>query len=168
MNHLNIAPKEINSSFEQTALPANEIASLSAISEALNAPQAMLVDSEGNSIPIPPEVHSLLIRVVEAMQAGRAIHLTPIATTLTTGEAASFLGISRPTLVKLLEEGEIDYTKPNRHRYVLLTDLIEYKQKMKKKTRVILDSLSEDALSDSLYDVSAERVQDAIRKVRKG
>lgn len=168
MNHLNVAPVSPNSSFEQTSLPSDQIASLSAISEVLNAPQAMLVDGKGNSIPIPQEVHNVLIKIVEAMQARRAIHLTPIATTLTTGEAANFLGISRPTLVKLLEEGKIQYTKPNRHRYVLLTDLIEYKQKMKKKTSVILDSLSEEALTDRLHELSVGSMQEALRKPRKG
>lgn len=154
--------------YEQTSLPTSDVAALSAVGEALSAPQALLVDAEGNTVLIPSEVHDVLIQVVEAMQAGRAIHLTPITTKLTTGEAADFLGISRPTLVKLLENGKIPFTQPNRHRYVLLTDLLEYQKESKQNTRAILDTLSEEAFSDGLHEVSMETVRNALRKVRKG
>ncbi|WP_350355541.1 excisionase family DNA-binding protein [Mycobacterium malmoense] len=39
---------------------------------------------------------------------------------LSTQEAADMPGVSRPTSVKLLESGEIAFTKPGRHRRVQL------------------------------------------------
>lgn len=50
-----------------------------------------------------------------------AITVAPTHTVLTTSEAADLLGISRPTLVRLLEAGEIPYEQPGRHRRVRLT-----------------------------------------------
>jgi excisionase family DNA binding protein len=52
------------------------------------------------------------MRVVASMQAGKAITIAPLDQRLTTQEAANFLGISRPTLVKLLGQGEISYERP--------------------------------------------------------
>ena len=85
-----------------TIMPTQDGQTLDAVDRTLS-PQAKLVDAEGHTTPIPPEIHDILREVVEAMQAGRAIVLTPMTTRLTTGEAASYLGVSRPTLVKLLE-----------------------------------------------------------------
>jgi hypothetical protein len=47
----------------------------------------------------------VVVEVVEAMREGKVITLVPHAQRLTTQEAADFLGVSRPTLVKILEDG---------------------------------------------------------------
>ena len=67
-------------------------------------------------MPLPEEVYRVLVEVVEAMREGKAITLVPRTQRLTTQEAADFLGISRPTLVKFLEDGKIPYDQPGRHR----------------------------------------------------
>jgi len=38
---------------------------------------------------------------------------------------------SRPHLVKLLEEGKIQYTKVGKHRRIVFEDVVEYKKQMK-------------------------------------
>ena len=58
-------------------------------------------------MPLPEEVYRVVVEVVEAMREGKIITLVPRTQRLTTQEAADFLGISRPTLVKLLEDGKI-------------------------------------------------------------
>jgi len=70
---------------------------------------------------------------------------------LSTQEAADELGISRPTLVKLLESGEITFTKPGRHRRVQLTDLRDYQQRMRQRRRDELVAMTQEAAEDDAY-----------------
>lgn len=150
-----------------TVMPTQDGQTLNAVDRTLS-PQAKLVDAEGNTTSIPPEIHDILREVVEAMQADRAIVLTPMTTRLTTGEAASYLGVSRPTLVKLLEEGKIGYDRPNRHRYVLLRDLEEYARKQHEIAADALDSMIREADEAGLYDIEPKIFDEALAEVREG
>jgi excisionase family DNA binding protein len=47
---------------------------------------------------------------------------------LTTHEAADVLGVSRPTLIKLLEQERIPYETPHLHRRIRLVDLLAYQE----------------------------------------
>jgi len=89
--------------------PANMEAmlDLSRFLENVSEPAALL-GPDGQTVPIPMEAYKVLVKVVASMRAGKAITIAPLDQRLTTQEAANFLGISRPTLVKLLEQGEID------------------------------------------------------------
>jgi excisionase family DNA binding protein len=59
---------------------------------------------------------------------GPGVSVVPKSQWLTTGEATDSLGISRPTLVKLLEGGEIPFEQPSRHRRVLMSDEVAFNQ----------------------------------------
>jgi excisionase family DNA binding protein len=60
---------------------------------------------------------------------GQAVTISPHRTTLTTQEAAEMLGVSRPTLVKLLEAKKIPFSQPGRHRRVRLADILAFQQR---------------------------------------
>lgn len=64
---------------------------------------------------------------------------------LTTQEAANILNVSRPYLVKLIENGEIPFHKNGVRRKVLFKDLMEYKQKRDNASMVLLDELTAEA-----------------------
>ena len=83
----------------------------------------LLLGPDGEQVPLPAEVYRVLRQVVDVMRQGKATLVAPQGLLLTTQEAADFLGVSRPTLVKLLEQGAIPFEKPNRHRRVRLQDL---------------------------------------------
>ena len=88
----------------RTVLPPadlEEMLDLSRFLGALTQPAALL-GPDGQTVPLPLEAFNVLREVVEAMQVGKAITVAPVDQMLTTQEAANFLGISRPTLVKLL------------------------------------------------------------------
>lgn len=95
------------------------------------------------------------------MSRGQAITVAPHDQTLTTQAAADLLGISRPTLVKLLERGEIPYTQPGRHRRLRLPDVLAYRYRTHVAAERGLDELVEISEDADLYrdDVTSARLQ---------
>ncbi|MEO6116882.1 MAG: helix-turn-helix domain-containing protein [Pseudolysinimonas sp.] len=69
---------------------------------------------------------------------------------LTTQAAADFLGISRPTLVKLLESGEIAFELRGRHRRVTLRDVVDYQNRSRVERGAALGELARAGQASSL------------------
>src|ERR1700749_1158292 len=115
-----------------------------------------LLGPDGEQVLLPEEVPRALVEVVESMRQGKAITLVPHTQRLTTQEAADILGVSRPTLVKLLEEGKIPYEQPGRHRRILFTDLLAYQEQQHADRRAVLDRMTEDASEAGQYDGTPE------------
>ena len=110
---------------------------------------------DGTDLVLPKEIFEVLNSVVKAMAAGQAVLVAPIHQRLTTQQAADLLGISRPTFVKLLESGEIDYEQPGRHRRVLLADVMKYRRHRSKRRREALDRMVEIAEKSDMYERTA-------------
>lgn len=104
--------------------------------------KAALVDPGGNARPIPDEIFRILDQVTNALAAGQGITVAPQGMSMTTQQAADFLGISRPTLVRLLESGAIHFEQPGRHRRVRLQDLLDYQREFRAERRAALRDLS--------------------------
>jgi excisionase family DNA binding protein len=128
---------------------------------------ALLLGPDGQQVPLPEEVYQLLAEVVEAMHEGKIITLVPHTQRLTTQEAADFLGVSRPTLVKLLEEGKIPYEQPGRHRRVLFTDVLAYRERLGDERRAALEQMTREASEAGLYGDTAEDYAAALKRARK-
>jgi excisionase family DNA binding protein len=71
---------------------------------------------------------------------------------MTTQAAAELIGCSRPHLVKLLESGEINFTKVGKHRRVMYEDVIEYKKKMKANQERLIEEVMRSDEELGLYD----------------
>ncbi len=89
--------------------------------------------------------------VIRALSEGKGVTVAPVNTTLTTQEAADLLGVSRPTFVKILDEGEVPYSRPGRHRRVLLADVLAYKEKRRSRRGRGLDELIQLTEDSGLY-----------------
>lgn len=129
---------------------------------------AALVGPNGERVPLPAEIHGLLVEVVDAMQAGKAITVAPVDQRLTTQQAADLLGISRPTLIKVLDEGGLEYETPagGRHRRLRLTDVLEYQAERRSRRRAILDKITRESAEDDLYSTDAADYREALRDAR--
>jgi excisionase family DNA binding protein len=110
------------------------------------------IEETSDKIKIPLSALRLLGDILKAMGEGKMISIVPIATEITTQAAAEFLGCSRPHLVKLLEDGKIDFTKVGKHRRIKFEDVMKYKQQLKKQqNQNIIDIMNLDE-ETGLYD----------------
>jgi excisionase family DNA binding protein len=132
-----------------------------------HAEPGLLLGPDGERVPLPGEIYSVLRQVVDVMRQGKATLIAPQGLLLTTQEAADFLGISRPTLVKLLETGAIAFSKPNRHRRVRLQDLIDFQRRRRMERREILSRLTQEAGELGLYDGSPDDYVVALKSARR-
>ena len=94
----------------------------------------------GEALDLPAPALRLLLHILTEMAQGNSVRLTPIQAELTTQQAAEILNVSRPFLVKLLDEGTIPCRKVGTHRRVLFSDLMAYK---KQNTELRLKALEE-------------------------
>ncbi|UZE19382.1 helix-turn-helix domain-containing protein [Pseudomonas sp. B21-054] len=106
-----------------------------------------LVDGEQQRqvVELPIYAIRLLGEILSELALGNTVKVVPIHAELTTQEGADLLNVSRPHLVKLLDEGVMPHTKTGRHRRIKFADLMEYKNRREQDSHAILDELAAQA-----------------------
>ncbi len=79
------------------------------------------------------------------MAAGRGVTIITQNAELTTVQAAEVLNVSRPFLIKLLDQEKIPHRKVGRHRRVLMEDVTNYKAAIDAEREAVLDRLVAEA-----------------------
>ncbi len=77
------------------------------------------------------------------MAAGRGLILENAE--LTSVEAADVLNVSRPFLIKLLEDNVLPHRKVGKHGRVRMEDVLAYRAKIGREREAVLDQLAKDA-----------------------
>ena len=111
-----------------------------------------LVGPHNEEIPLPRSVFYILRQIVFHMMQGRAITIVPVDKELTTQEAADILNVSRPYLVKLLENKKIPFVKAGSHRRIRFSDLMDYKKKRDTERAQGLTKLTQISQEYGLYE----------------
>lgn len=111
------------------------------------APVDIFVQGTEQIVPIPREIAETLQKVLAIEAAGKSVRVVPEESEFTTQQAADFLNVSRPHVVKLIDEGSLPGYKVGSHRRVRLADLQNYKNERDTSQRravAELTALSED------------------------
>jgi excisionase family DNA binding protein len=99
--------------------------------------------SEGRTYELPTSLYKVVLEAAHAMALGQAVAVVPVDTSLSTQEVAELLGVSRPHVVKLMETGQLRYTRPGKHRKASLSDVLTYRDREAVIRREALDRLAE-------------------------
>lgn len=120
------------------------------IAKYLNRPNrdraSFLVGPDGSWVKIPDSLHAVLAQAAQALANDEAVSIVPVHHELTTQQAADLLMMSRPHLIKMLENGDIPYHKTGTHRRIRFDDLMRYRTKRHRRRLEMLQELAaEDA-----------------------
>lgn len=126
---------------------------------------ALVGTSGGERIELPQQVHEALVQVVMAMLAGKAVTVAPHSLSMTTQQAADLLGVSRPTVVKLVEDGALPAERVGTRRRLRLHDVLTYQQARKERQYAALAATSVDIDDIDDPEVVRQRLKDARRAV---
>ncbi|CAN5871764.1 hypothetical protein BH10ACT9_BH10ACT9_47790 [soil metagenome] len=132
----------------------------------VSSPSYALVGiDEHDRIELPRSVHQALTKVVAALHAGKAVTIAPQTMKLTTQEAADLLGVSRPTVVRLITNGTLPAERiGNRHR-LLLDDVLAYREQRRNRQYEALAATAVEIDADDDPEVVRERLREARRVV---
>ncbi|MET7767756.1 helix-turn-helix domain-containing protein [Nocardia sp. NPDC005366] len=159
---------------QKTFIPADDHEQLAPVLSFLNAHEqrrgqatnlsyALVGVDEHDRIELPEDVHQALKRVVTALLAGKAVTIAPHGMTLTSQQAADLLGVSRPTVKRLIEKNELAAERVGTRHRLRLDDVLAYREVRRQRQY--------DALATTAVDINTEddpaKVQEQLREVRR-
>jgi excisionase family DNA binding protein len=124
---------------------------LEVLREAMEAPgarasAARLLSGDGEPLELPESVYRMLVETVRELAEGNAVAVLPVRAEVTTQEAADLLGVSRPYLIKLIEDRVLPCTlTAGQHRRLRLSDVLAYRRVRDQERRAALDEMSAEA-----------------------
>lgn len=134
---------------------ANE--ALCALNQILDEPasssKAVDVTIQGHTkvVQLPRGLGEILRQILANAAAGRPVAVMPAHAELTTQQAADMLNVSRPYLIKLVEEGRIVCRKVGTHRRIQAASVRDYRRQMELDSKKAADELTQLTEELGLY-----------------
>lgn len=125
---------------------------LAATPQGLSPQTPKLIGSDGLAIELSPMMAKILRKIAEDWSTHRAISIVSHETKMTTQHAAEFIGVSRPTLIKLLDEYEVPLELIGRHRKIAFEDVRILREKLRNKRLHAIRDMRQAAEGAGEYD----------------
>jgi excisionase family DNA binding protein len=113
--------------------------------------EPLLLSADQTPHRLPATVAQLLAHLVHELAKGNAVTIVPVHAELTTFQAAELLNVSRPYLVRLLDQGKIPFHRVGTHRRIYAADLLAYRERRRAEQHRMLDEMAQEAQAMGLY-----------------
>jgi excisionase family DNA binding protein len=100
---------------------------------------------EGETVPVPGPAFRLFVDLLTHLANGDGVVVMPGHAELSTQQAAEILNVSRPYVIKLIEDKQLPARNVGTHRRVLLQDLLEYKRRNDAEREAVMQELADQA-----------------------
>jgi len=135
---------------EVKALAQESATELSRLLQRLPGVDRATVRLDHDTIIMPRRALELLREVRAYMAKGNAVTVVPTHAEVTTQQAAGLLNVSRPHVIKLLNDGKIPFHYAGRHRRIRYDDLMDYKAKQRKGSLEAMEDLQRQAQEEDM------------------
>ena len=108
--------------------------------------------ADGTQVELPGVVVEALADVLRRMAAGSGVVVSSVDEHVTTGKAASMLGVSRTYVARLLDQGRLPYEFRGTHRRIPVTAVIAYLDERRQEANRALDDISRLSREAGMYD----------------
>lgn len=102
-------------------------------------------DGSAPSVAVPPQMLRVIGQTLGMMARRQPVVLMPEKLEFSTVEAANYLNVSRPFVIKEIEAGRLAHRMVGTHRRILFADLLKYAEQMRSSQQSALDRMAEDA-----------------------
>lgn len=115
--------------------------------------QILIRTGSGETIPLETDIQRMLLQTLESVASSGEVTIGRIPEELTSTTAADLLGVSRPTLMKWVRQGEIDSFKVGSHTRFHRKEVLQLKARRAEERKTAFDELrSATAENDELFD----------------
>lgn len=102
-------------------------------------------NGDAPSVSVPTKTLRFIADVLGALSERQPVVFMPAKREVSTVEAANFLNVSRPFVIKEIEEGRLPHRKVGSHRRIAFEDLMRYANAMHARQHEALQRLSDNA-----------------------
>ena len=113
--------------------------------------RSRIATDDGTVIELPTAAHEVLVEFLTAVADGERAFVLRSPEQLTTEQAAAVLGVSRPTVIRLVETGKLPARVVGTHRRLVLGDVLAYRDASAVKRRTALESMTHHVENMGLY-----------------
>lgn len=118
---------------------------------------------EHDQVELTEQLHEIIKQVVTALSMGQSISIMTRDKEITTQQAAELLGMSRPTVVRLIDVGELPAHVPGAERRKLrLADVLAYREQLRARRNEFITESSRE-----YGDVDADDAVELLKRARK-
>ncbi len=111
----------------------------------------LAVKEDGTTFQLPVSALHSIETILKNLSEGKNSEIVSENQYLTTQQAADYLDVSRPFIVRLMEAGKLPYKKVGSHRRVLFSELKNYEEIQQQVALGKLKKLSEESQLLNLY-----------------